>query len=141
MTIVTYFQKVTEAEFQTIGPLYMWYLPFTNSPRKHTVTYHFSDLPEVYSGNRQIQNKMSVAIFTPTHMSLCNNSSDNKRNWIHRINVTTVTYMHQSQPSLHLLLINLTVHLELWPDNHLIWCNATLSLYTLHKHTCESQQP
>ena len=31
--------KVTEAKFQTIGPLYqqsVWYLPFTNSPRKHT---------------------------------------------------------------------------------------------------------
>ena len=43
-TIVTSSKKVTEAEFQTIGPLYLhavWYLPFTNSPRKHTVTYHF----------------------------------------------------------------------------------------------------
>ena len=33
--------------------------------------------------------------------------------------------MHQSQPSLHSLRINLMVHLELWPGNHLIWCNAT----------------
>ena len=32
----------------------------------------------------------------------------------------------KSQPSLHSLRINLTVHLELWPCNHLIWCNATL---------------
>ena len=34
----------TETEFQTIGPLYLHavlYLPFTNSPRKHTVTYYF----------------------------------------------------------------------------------------------------
>ena len=65
-------------------------------------------------------------------MSLCNNSSDNKSYWIHRVDVkvsaqvTTVTYMHQSQPSLHSLRNNLTVHLELWPGNHLIWCNATL---------------
>ena len=65
MTIVTYFQKVTEAEFQTIGPLYMWYLPFTNSPRKHTVTYHFSDLPEVYSGNRQIHTKCQLLYLHP----------------------------------------------------------------------------
>ena len=40
-------------------------------------------------------------------MSLCNNSSDNKSYWIHMVDVkvsaqvTTVTYMHQSQPSLH----------------------------------------
>ena len=82
--------------------------------------------------------KMSVAIFSPTpyinkwQMSLCNNSSDNKSYWIHRVDVkvsaqvTTVTYMHQSQPSLHSLRNNLTVHLELWPGNHLIWCNTTL---------------
>ena len=81
---------------------------------------------------------MLVAIFTPTpyinkwQMSLCNNPSDNKSYWIHRVDVkvsaqvTTVTYMHQSQPSLHLLCINLTMHLELWPGNHLIWCNATI---------------
>ena len=33
--------------------------------------------------------------------------------------------MHQSQLSLHSLRNNLTVHLELWPGNHFIWCNAT----------------
>ena len=81
---------------------------------------------------------MSLAIFSPTpyinkwQMSLCNNSSDNKSYWIHRVDVkvsaqvTTVTYMHQSQPSLHSLRKHLTVHLELWPGNHFIWCNATL---------------
>ena len=56
-------KKVTESEFQTIGPLYLhavWYLPFINSPRKDTVTYHFSDLHEVYSGNRQIHTKCQV---------------------------------------------------------------------------------
>ena len=54
-----------------------------------------------------------MSIFTPTpyiskwQMSLCNNSSDNKSYRIHRVDVkvsaqvTTVTYMHQSQPSLH----------------------------------------
>ena len=71
-TIVTYFQKVTEAEFQTIGPLYLhavWYLPFTNSPRKHTVTYHFSDLQEVYSGNRQIHTQCQLQYLHPPHIS------------------------------------------------------------------------
>ena len=54
-----------------------------------------------------------------------------KNYWIHRVDVkvsaqvTTVTYKHQSQPSSHSLRINLTVHLELWSGNHLIWCNAT----------------
>ena len=57
-----------------------------NSPRKHTVTYNFSDI-----------NKWQ--------MPLCNNLSDNKSYWIHRVDVkvsaqvTTVTYMQQSQPS------------------------------------------
>ena len=81
--------------------------------------------------------KMSLEIFTPTpyinkwQMSLCNNSSDNKSYWIHRVDVkvsaqvTTVSHMHQTQPSLHSLHKHLTVHLELWPGNHLIWCNAT----------------
>ena len=80
---------------------------------------------------------MSVAIVSPTpyinkwQMSLCNNSSDNKSYWIHRVDVkvsaqvTTVTYMHQSQPSLHSLRKHFTVHLQLWPGNHFIWCNAT----------------
>ena len=88
---------------------------------------------------------MSVAIFTPTPdinkwhniMSLCNNSSGNKSYRIHGVNVKvsaqviTVTYMHQSQPWLHLLHINLTVHLELWPGNHLIWCNSTYMLVSV----------
>ena len=65
-------KKVTEAEFQTIGPLYLhavWYLPFTKSPRKHTVTYHFSDLQEVYSGNRQIHTKCQLQYLHPPHIS------------------------------------------------------------------------
>ena len=65
-------KNVTEAEFQTIGPLYLhavWYLPFTNSPRKHTVTYHFSDLQEVYSGNRQIHTKCQLKYLHPPHIS------------------------------------------------------------------------
>ena len=65
-------KNVTEAEFQTIGPLYLhavWYLPFTKCPRKHTVTYHFSDLQEVYSGNRQIHTKCQLQYFHPPHIS------------------------------------------------------------------------
>ena len=38
-----------------------------------------------------------------------------------------LTYMHQSQPTSHLLCINVTVHLELWSGNHLIWCNANFN--------------
>ena len=84
--------------------------------------------------------KMSLAIFTPTpdinkwQMSLCNNSSDNKSYWLHRVDVkvsaqvTTVTYMHQSQPSSHSLRINFTAYLQLPPGNHLIWCNATINI-------------
>ena len=54
---------------QNFKPLGMWYLPFTKSPRKHTVTYHFSDLQEVYSGNRQIHTKCQLQYFHPPHIS------------------------------------------------------------------------
>ena len=67
-------KKVTEADFQTIVPLYLhavWYLPFTNSPRKHTVTYRFSDLQEVYSGNRQIHTKCQLQYLHP-HQQVAN---------------------------------------------------------------------
>ena len=70
-TIGTFFKKVTKEEFQTIGPLYLhavWYLQFTNSPRKHTVTYHFSELQEVYSGNRQIHTKCQLQYLHPPHI-------------------------------------------------------------------------
>ena len=43
------FIKVTEAAFQTTGPVYLhavWYLPFRNSPRNPTVTYYLSELEE-----------------------------------------------------------------------------------------------
>ena len=121
-------KKVTEAEFQTVGPLYLHAVcgtsHLTNSPRKHTVTYHFSDLQKVYSGNRQIHTKCQLQYLHPSHiyinkwqMSLCNNSSK-KSYWIHRVDVkvsaqvTTFTYMHQSQPSLHSLRIHLQCHLQ-----------------------------
>ena len=54
--------------------------PITNSPRKHTVTYHFTDLQWQPSDSH----KMSFAIFTPTpyinkwQISLCDHSSDTK---------------------------------------------------------------
>ena len=65
-TIVTY---RTEAEFQTIGPLYLhavWY-----SPRKHTVTYHFSDLQEVCSGIRHIHTKCQLQYLHHSQISTC----------------------------------------------------------------------
>ena len=62
---------VTYRKFTT-GPLYLhavWYLPFTNSTRKHTVTYHFSDLQDVYSGNRQIHIKCQLQYLHPLQIS------------------------------------------------------------------------
>ena len=37
--------------------------------KKHTVTYHFSDLQEVYSGNRQIHTKCQLQYLQPPHTS------------------------------------------------------------------------
>ena len=65
-------KKLQKQKFQTIGPLYLHavrYLPFTNSPRKHTVTYHFSDLHEVYSDNPQIHTKCQLQYLHPPHIS------------------------------------------------------------------------
>ena len=85
-TIVTYSKTLQKQNLKTIGPLYphaVWYLPFTNRPRKHAVTYHFSDLQEVYSGNRQIYKKCQLQYLHPPQISTsgkchCNNLSDNK---------------------------------------------------------------
>ena len=63
-TIVAY--QVTE----TTGPVYLhavWYLPFTHSPWTPTVTYHFRDLQDVYSGNRQIHTKCQLSISGKCH--------------------------------------------------------------------------
>ena len=124
-TIVTYLQKryrsrisnhwATIPACSVVPPIYK------QSKKTYCHIYHFSDLQWQPSDSH----KMSVAIFTPTpdikkcQMSRCNNSSDNKSYRIHKVyvkvsaQVTTVTYMHQSQPSSHSLRINLTVHLEL----------------------------
>ena len=64
--IVTYLQKCYRSRLYLHA---VWYLPFTNSPRKHTVTYHFSDLQEVYSGNRQIHTKCQLQYLHPPHIS------------------------------------------------------------------------
>ena len=50
-------------------------------------------------------------ILTSGKCHKCNNSWGNKSYWMHR--VSTVTYIHQSQPSLHLLLINFTSNSDL----------------------------
>ena len=47
----------------------VWYFPFTNSPRKHTITYHFSDLEEVYSGNCQVHTKCQLQYLHPPQIS------------------------------------------------------------------------
>ena len=72
-------------------------------------------------------------------MSLCNNSSDNKSYWIHRVDVkvsaqvTTVTYMHQSQPSLH----SLRIHFDGAPRT-LTW--QSLDLVQCHLESMEQDQ-
>ena len=125
----------TIVTFQTIGPLYLhavWYLPFTNSPRKHTVTYHFSDLQEVYSGSPQIDTKCQLQYLQDINkwqMSLCNNSSNNKNYWIHRVDVkvsaqvTTVTYMHQSQPLFTPYIFDGAPRTLTWQSLDLVQCH------------------
>ena len=70
-TIVTYLHKSYRSRISnhwaTIPAV--WYLPFIKSPRKHTVTYHFRDLQEVYNGNRQIHTKCQLQYFHPPHIS------------------------------------------------------------------------
>ena len=80
---------------------------------------------EVYSGNRQIHTKCQLQYFHPPHIST---SGKCHCVIIHQTTkateytaldvkvsaqVTTVTYMHQSQPSLHSLRKHFTVHLQL----------------------------
>ena len=70
-TIVTYLQKryrsrisnhwATIPACSVVPPIY--------SQRKHTVTDNFSDLPEVYSGNRQIHTKGQLQYLHPPHIS------------------------------------------------------------------------
>ena len=70
-TIVTYLQNGCRSRISNHS-LYLhavWYLPFTNSPRKHTVTYHFSGLQAVYSGNRQIHTKSQLQYLYPPQIS------------------------------------------------------------------------
>ena len=128
-TIVTYLQKRYRSRLQPLG-----HYTCMQCGTSHLQTVQENILSHIISATYR---KFTVATvrFTPnvscniyTHpiyinkwqMSLCNNSSNNKSYWIHRVDVkvsaqvTTVTYMHQSQPSSHSLRINLTVvHLEL----------------------------
>ena len=60
-------KKLQKQNFKPLGAV--WYLPFTNSPRKHTVTCNFSDLQEVYSDNRQIHTKCQLQYLHPPHIS------------------------------------------------------------------------
>ena len=80
--------------------------------------YHFSDLQEVYSGNRQIHITFQLKFL---HLSQISTSGKCHcviiqqaikaaecigYNVIISAQVTTVRYMHQSQPALFLLLVN-----------------------------------
>ena len=129
-------KKLQKQNFKPLGhyTFMQWYLPFTKNPRKYTVTYNFSNLQEVYSGNHQIHTKCQLQYLHPPHISTsgkchCNNSS-HKSYWIHRVyvkvsaQVTTVTYMHQSQPSLYSLRKHLTAPRTLtWQSLDLVQCH------------------
>ena len=139
-TVVTYLQKSYRSRISnhwaTI-PACSVVPPIYKQSKKTYCHVSFQQLTGSLQWQPLDSHKMSVAKCTLTpdinkwQLSLCNNSSDNKSYWIHGVNikvsaqVTTVTYMHQSQPYSHSLCINLTVHLKLWPGSHLIWCNAT----------------
>ena len=105
-TIVAYLEKTT-------GPVYLhavWYLPFIYSPRNPTVTYHFSDLHDLYSGNRQIYTKCQLQYLYPPQIStsgkchcVINHQTLKATEYIGynvtvSAQVTTVTYIHQSKP-------------------------------------------
>ena len=61
-TIVAYivFKKVAEAVYLHA----VWHLPFVNCQRNPTVTYNFSDLQKVYSGNRPLNTKCQLHFYT-----------------------------------------------------------------------------
>ena len=112
----------------------MWYLPFTNSPRKHTVTYHFSDLQEVYSGNRQIHTKWQLQYLHPPQIST---SGKCPCVIIHQTTKAT-EYMGRCQSHHCHIYAPITTFVTFTPykfdaaprtltGNHLIWCNATCS--------------
>ena len=97
-----------------------------NSLRKPTVTYHFSDLHEVFSGNHKIHTNVQLQYLHPPQISTCGKCDCvlihqtikyseyiGFKYVIVSAQVTTVTYMHQSQPSLPLLLKNFRVLIKL----------------------------
>ena len=72
-TIVTHLQK---AEFQTFGPLYLhalWYLPFTNSPRKHNVTFILATYRKFTVATVRFTQNVSCNIYThPRYQQVAN---------------------------------------------------------------------
>ena len=65
------FKKVTEAEFQTIGatiPACSVVPSIYKQSKKHTVTYHFSNLQEVYNDNCQIHTKCQLQYLHSPHL-------------------------------------------------------------------------
>ena len=64
---VTYLQKCYRSRISNHGATIPAYSVVP--PRKHTVTYHFSDLQEVYSGNRQIRTKCQLQYLHPPQIS------------------------------------------------------------------------
>ena len=71
-TIVTYLQRGYRSRISnhwaTI-PACSVVPPIYKQSKKHTVTYHFSDLQEVCSGNRQIHTKCQLQYLHPPHIS------------------------------------------------------------------------
>ena len=130
MTIVKYLQKVTEAEFQTIGPLYLHAVCGTS----HLQTVQETLLSHIilatyrkFSGNRQIHTKCQLQYLHPPQVS-----TNGKCHCviIHQTTKATecIGYIHCHIYAQITVFITFTTYLELWPGNHLIWCNATLNI-------------
>ena len=71
-TIVAYLQKAYRSRISnhwTTIPACSVVPPIYKQSKKTYITYHFSDLQEVYSGNRQIHTKCQLQYFHPPQIS------------------------------------------------------------------------
>ena len=62
-------KRLQKQNFKPLGHYTCMQCGTSQSPRKHTVIYHFRDLQEVYSGNCQIHTKCQLQYLHPPHIS------------------------------------------------------------------------
>ena len=62
-------KKLQKQNFKPLGHYTCMQCGTSHLQTIHTVTYHFSDLQEVYSGNRQIHTKCHWQYLHPPHIS------------------------------------------------------------------------